>query len=208
VLADFYLKGGRWVEALAAMDAAPPLQGPFSFPASTDRALRHYAEAVLLEPTNPDYHVSLGRLYRERQGNYDRADREFRLAVALHPVNAGVRYAVAVQYLLGARPEQSFEQAAVLASIDESYRIEDGSAVDVQAREKRTPWYLSRLERSYLSKALEIAWRSSGKNAARVAGIVPSNPDAREAARLFFEHKGIDYDGLAEKNNEGKGEQS
>jgi hypothetical protein len=138
----------------------------------------------------------MGQVYRERNGPFDKADREFQLAVGLHPINAELRYAVAMEYLLQSQREKTLDQAKMLARIDESYRMDDDDPGCILAREKRAPWYMSRLAGSYLFKSMEIAWRASGKDAAKVAAIVPDNVDAQETARLFFEFKGIDYKGL------------
>jgi hypothetical protein len=48
------------------------------------------------------------------------------------------------------------------------------------------------LSRSFLFKALEIAWRASDRDKMAVLKIAPSNADASEVVRLFMEWKGIE----------------
>jgi tetratricopeptide (TPR) repeat protein len=194
-LSDIHLQAALWAKAMHNMDV-PPVAGIGSSGMSLDLARKHLERAVFLDPLNADYHLALGRLFRESDGVLDRADREFQLAVGLHPVNVQLRYAVAREYLLQGEMEKALGQAEMLARIDESYRMDDDDPGCVLARERRSPWYISRLAGSYLIKSMEIAWRASGKDAEKVAAIVPDNIDAQETARLFFEFKGIDHEGL------------
>ena len=196
--ADIYFKTALWVQTMQRMEK-PLAAGMSSSRDYLERAVTYLEQAILLEPTNPDYHLALGRLYGEKDRNFEGADREYQLAVRLYPVNANIRYAVAIEYLLKSQPEKTIIQAKELAGFDETYRLDSDNPAELLAREKRSSWYLARLVRSYLFKSMEIVWRASGKDAAKVAAIVPDNVDAREASRLFFELKGIEYDDEADK---------
>ena len=194
-LADFHLQAALWAKAMQNMDV-PAVAGIPPSEVSLEKASKHLERAIFLDPLNFEYHMALGRLFRQSDGVFDRADREFELAVALYPINAQLRYAVAMEYLLQSQMEKALGHARMLARIDESYRMDDEDPGSILARQKRSPWYISRLAESYLIKSMEIAWRASGKDAKKVAALVPDNIDAQETARVFFEFKGIDYEGL------------
>jgi tetratricopeptide (TPR) repeat protein len=168
------LKAGVPASALSGRDAA-------------DRAFFHLRQAIKLEPTNPDYHLALGRLYDTGRGDPNLAAGELRKAVDAFPVNAPLRYSVAMQYLLTGRNGDALEQARRLARLDDSYILRK-SEYHTDMIERQTPGYLSMLAGSYLYSALEIAWRVS-RDPEVVKGIAPDNPDADRVVQLFLASK-------------------
>ena len=188
-LADIYVRLGKWAESMNAVNAHLPAN---ALPAKEafENAIRYLKMSVSREPANPDYHLALGQLYNEIDDSGALSEKEFAKALALAPVNASLRYAVAAQHLLADRKGDAIEQAGILARIDDSYILPESIQKTLMS-ERRTPAYLSRLYGSYLFKALEIAWRAS-KDIEVVKGIAPDNPDAKEVVRLFSEWKGIE----------------
>lgn len=144
---------------------------------------------MAFEPTNPDYHLALGRLYDSDRGDPNLAAGELRRAVNAYPVNAPLRYSVAMQHLLSGRKGDALEQARLLAKIDDSYIIRKPEH-KTDMIERQTPGYLSMLAGSYLYSALEIAWRVS-KDPEVVKGIAPDNTDAARVVQLFLASRRI-----------------
>lgn len=171
-LSDIYSKLGRWAENMDAVNAPLPADAPSSQEAFRT-AIKYLNKAISLEPTNPDYHLALGRLY-DAAGDRPYSDNEFQRALKAYPVNAPLRSAVAKHYLLTGKNGDALEQARILAKIDESYRASNPARLA-----------------SYLFGAFEIAWRVSGDTEV-VKGMAPDNPDAKEVLRLFLEWKGIE----------------
>ena len=189
-LADIYVRLGKWAESMNAVNAPLPAN-VLSSKEAFENSIRYLKMAISREPANPDYHLALGQLYDETDDSGGAlSEKEFAKALALAPVNASLRYAVAEQHLLADRKGDAIEQAGILAGIDDSYILPE-SIQKTLISERRTPAYLSRLYRSYLFKALEIAWRAS-KDIEVVKGIAPDNPDAKEVVQLFSEWKGIE----------------
>lgn len=188
-LADIYVRLGKWAESMNAVNAHLPANALPSKEAF-ENAIRYLKMSVSREPANPDYHLALGQLYNEIDDSGALSEKEFAKALALAPVNASLRYAVAAQHLLTGRKGDAIEQAGILARIDDSYIFPESIQKTLMS-ERRTPAYLSRLYGSYLFKALEISWRAS-KDIEVVKGIAPDNPDAKEVVRLFSEWKGIE----------------
>lgn len=187
-LAEIYARLGIWSETMESLKArlpanAIPRQEAF------ESAVKCLEKAVSLEPTNPDYHLSLGQLYDKVRGDTRLADRELKRAADSYPVSAPLRYVLAMHYLLSESKGNALEQARVLARIDDSYiTLESAPKADIM--ERQTPGYLSMLSQSYLYSSLEIAWRVS-KDPEVVKGIAPDTPDAAQVVQLFTEARGI-----------------
>jgi tetratricopeptide (TPR) repeat protein len=189
-IADLYTRLGKWAETMQAFNAPLPVGMPTGRDAAA-KALFHLKRAVKLEPTNPDYHLALGKLYDTDAGDPNLAAGELRKAVDGYPVNAPLRYAAAMQHLLSGRKGDALEQARILAKIDDSYIIRDPER-SADMIERQTPGYLSRVTGSYLYSALEIAWRVS-KDPEVVKGIAPATPDAARLVKIFLEARKIKY---------------
>ncbi|MBI4653446.1 MAG: hypothetical protein HY752_00365 [Nitrospirae bacterium] len=189
-LSDIYSMLGRWAESMDAV-AEPLPAGAVSAKEAFENSARYLKKAVYLEPANPDYHLALGKLYDRNISNARLAEKEFAKAVAAAPVNAPMRYAIAMHYLLTGRKGEALEQARILAKIDDSYQTSPENIRKKIMSETMHPTNLSRLYNSYLFAALEIAWRIS-KDKKVIKGIAPDNPDAEMAVQLFFEWKGIE----------------
>lgn len=190
-LSGIYSKLGRWAVNMESLKAQLP-EKAVSGKEAFENAHKYIDKAISLEPTNPDYHLALGKLYDEKLSDSLLAEREFKKALLAYPVNAPLRYAVARHYLLTGRKGDALEQARILAGIDESYTFSDPESIEAKLMaERRTPAYLSKLYRSYLFGAFEIAWRVS-EDKDVVKGMAPDNPDAREVVRLFLEWKGVE----------------
>ncbi|MFO7667338.1 MAG: O-antigen ligase family protein [Desulfobacterales bacterium] len=183
-LSEIYARLGTWSETMESLRAPLPANA-IPTREAFEAAVKYLEKAVSLEPTNPDYHLALGQLYDRAGGDARLADRELKRAAEAYPVNAPLRYALAMHYLLSGRKGDALEQARVLARIDDSYIIHE-SELKAEIMERQTPGYLSWLSRSYLYSALEIAWRVS-KDPEVVKGIAPDIPDAARVVQLFME---------------------
>ena len=188
-LSDLSARMAAWAEAMKTMNAHVP-SGGTPLPSGSDEAVRLLLQAIALEPTNADYHLALGQLYRDRN-QQEPMNRELQLAGQAGPVKAGLQYAIAVQFLLAHQPEKAVEQAGIVAARDDSYVIYDPLLLKTM-REQRNADYVALLSGSYLLQAFEITWRASGRDREAVKRIVPDNEQAREVARIFWEAKAIE----------------
>jgi len=188
-IADLYTRLGKWSETMQSFKASLPAGAPTGRGAA-DKALFHLKRAVTLEPINPDYHLALGRLYDSDRGDPNLAAGELRKAVDAYPVNAPLRYSVAMQHLLSGRKGDALEQARLLAKLDDSY-ILSNPELKTDMIERQTPGYLSMLAGSYLYSAFEIAWRAS-RDPEVVKGIAPDHPDAARVVQLFLASRRIE----------------
>ncbi len=184
-LADLYSRLGKWSKIMQSLNASIPASA-ISPAAADEKALFHLRRAVLLEPTQPDYHLALGMLYDSR-GDAGPAAEELKKAEKAYPVNAPLRYALAMHYLTTGRKGDALEQARMLATIDDSYILKD-SLQKKDILERQPPGYIAMLSRSYLYGALEIAWRVS-KDPEVVKGIAPDTADATPVVQLFLNNK-------------------
>jgi tetratricopeptide (TPR) repeat protein len=182
-LAELYMRLGKWAETMQSLKAPLPSGAPTGKTA-TDQAISHLKRAIALEPANPDYHLALGRVYSSVPEFQSLAAPELKKAAAAFPVNAPLRYFVAMQYLLSGSRGDAIEQARILAKIDDTYILHDPEK-HADMIERQTPGYLAMLSGSYLYSALEIAWRAS-KDIEVVKGIAPDNPDAAPVLQLFL----------------------
>jgi tetratricopeptide (TPR) repeat protein len=155
---------------------------------TSEKALFHLKKAISLEPTNPDYHLALGKLY-DAGGEPDQAEKELKKAAAAYPVNAPLRYSLAMHYLLTGRKGDALKQARILAKIDDGYILRK-SLQKSYVMERQSPGYLSLLSNSYLYSALEIAWRVS-RDTQVIRGIAPDTPEASQVVQLFMEKRNI-----------------
>jgi tetratricopeptide (TPR) repeat protein len=185
-LSEIYTRIGLWSETMESLKAPLP---PDTLPSrdAYQKAIQCLERAIYLEPTNPDYHLTLGKLYDRLQVNSQMSGRELKRAEAAYPCSAPVRQALAMQYLLSGKNGEALKQARALAEIDDTYILPE-SAQKTTLREIRPPEYLQMLSKSYLYSALEIAWRAS-YNPEEVKGITPDNPDAAQVLQLFLERK-------------------
>jgi tetratricopeptide (TPR) repeat protein len=184
-LSDIYSRLGKWSEIMLSFNAPIP-DGAILPRVAADKALFHLLRAVALDPTYPDNHFALGRLYDNR-GEPGLADSELKKAAAAFPVNAPLRYALAIHYLSSGRNEDALEAARSLAMIDDSYIIAE-SVQKADILERQPPSYISTLTSSYLYGAMEIAWRVSGDlNVAK--RIAPDSPDAAPVVQWFINNR-------------------
>ena len=184
-LSDLYNRLGKWSEIMQSLNAPLPADALSPRDAS-EKVLFHLRRAVALEPAHPDVHLALGLLYDNR-GDPGPASEEFRKAATAYPVNAPLRYALAIHYLTSGRKGDALEQARLLAKTDDSYIIAD-SAKKAYILERQPPEYIAMLTRSYLYGALEIAWRVSADFEV-VKGISPDTPDAAPVLQWFINSK-------------------
>ncbi len=187
-LADMYSRLGEWAQTMESLRAPLPA-GALSNKEAWDHAIACLQKAVLLNPTNPDYHLAIGLLYDKAGRDPRMADKELKRAADAYPLSVPLRYVLAMNYLLSGRKGDALEQARVTATIDDSYIISDSIRKN-DTIERRPPGYLSMLSRSYLFGALEIAWRVS-KDPEVVKGITPDTPDAAPVLQLFMETRNI-----------------
>lgn len=187
-IADLYTRLGTWSETMQSLKAKLPADAPTGKEAA-DKALLQLKRAVALEPTNPDYHLALGRLYDTTQSDPNLAATELRKAVNAFPVNVPLRYSAAMHHLQTGRKGDALENARLLAKQDDSYILQDPE-FKTDMIERQTPGYLSMLAGSYLYAALDIAWRAS-KDPEVVKGIAPDNPEAARVVQLFLASRRI-----------------
>ncbi len=189
-LFDIYLRLAKWASVMEITKGALPPDA-FSKEEAFKKAEESMRIAIALDPLNPDYRLAFARFWGAADGSREKAVRELHLAVEAAPMNAPLRYELALRYLLLGDKDNALEHARVLARIDESYRLYNDPA-GPSAAPRRDSWYVSHLAGSYLAKSMEISWRASGKKINQVRSIVPDNPDAQQALLLFLESKGIE----------------
>ena len=187
-LSALYFRIGAWTDDMEGFGEPLPA-GALAKNAAFQKAWECLSAAVGLEPLNPDYHLALGRL-TEAMG-LPSSSREYEAAAQIAPHNAGLRYAVAMRYLLSGRKAEALKHAEALAAMDDSYLVPESSAKQLTL-ERRTPAYLSAVTNSYLMKALELGWRASNKDIGIVRNMVPTGEEAWEVWRLFRERQGLD----------------
>jgi tetratricopeptide (TPR) repeat protein len=188
-LADLYLRLGNWASVMDSLGEPLPAEAPTKSE-SYDRALFQLTAAVARDPADPDLHFQLARAYRADDQPL-KAKQELGTAILAAPYNSALRYSVASQYLLWHDNTQALVHAKALASMDDSYHLPDYPVYRIM-REQRTQAYLARLSNSYLFRALEIAWRASGRDMETVRSMVPKDEEAQEVWNLFQEWKGVD----------------
>jgi tetratricopeptide (TPR) repeat protein len=185
-LSDIYDRIGSWSENMELMNAPLPAGAPVSKETS-EHAIASIREAITRQPTNPDNHLAYGHLLL-KINKIDDARSEYGKSVNAYPNNSALRYAVALEYLAGVMNADAMMQAKELAWIDDSYMTMNADKKQ-PIHEQRATSYLNRLYGSYLFKAFEIVWRTSGSNMDVVRSIVPNNNGALDAFELFAESK-------------------
>lgn len=162
-LSEIYLRLGTWAAAMEGMKTPLPIGAPSSREAFEKASLFLHA-AIRREPTNPDFHYALGCLYDMIDKNSGLPEKELARAIMAYPVNAPLRYAVAMQHLNAGRRGDALEHAAILVKIDDTG--------------------------AWMFRAFEIAWRAS--NDPRVVkGLAAGNPEVMDMAQKFLASKGI-----------------
>lgn len=153
-------------------------------------AIKDIRKAISLEPTNPEYHLALARLYAGSPEAEAFAKSELDAAVKAYPVNASLRQAVAGRYLLAGMKGEAIAEARALARLDVIYLVPEyikGTIYEEAWRAEN----IRRIYRSYLFAAFELAWRASGDKDV-VSGISPDNPEAKEVLDVFLEWRDIE----------------
>ena len=189
---DLYLRLYKWLSLLESLGVELN-----SVELTIEDAFRHanvaLTRAITLEPTNPDYHLTLARLEMEPLGDSVLAEKELQRAVEVSPLSAPIRYKVVMEHLLAGNNGFALEHARALATMSGKYTVP--SHIRGTQREESYPFMSHRsMFKSYLFAAFEAAWRASGDPEV-VMGIAPENPYANEALALFFEWRGIVVDG-------------
>lgn len=169
-LSEAYTRIGNWA-AVEVIHAPLPV-GSMNSRDAYHRAGHYLKAAITSDPSNPNYHFVLGSLYDIADRDSGRAEKELSRAISAYPVNAPLRYAVALAHLKAGRRGDALEHAAVLAG------MEDDNLSPLTA---------------YFPKALEIGWRASG-NPEVVKGLSPGTPQARKLTESFFLLKGIKHE--------------
>ncbi len=168
-VSELYLRIGIWAMAMETMNAPLPsgLLSSKDFFVKADAALK---TAITLEPTNPDYHFALGTLYDILDKYNGLSEKELSRAIVAYPINASLRYAVALQHLKSGRRGDALEHATALAMLEGS-----------------SP---SEVSPGWLFKAFEIAWRAT-EDSQVVQGISPETPQALKVLKQYLEWKRI-----------------
>ncbi len=162
-LSELYIRLGTWAAAMEGMNAPLPV-GALSSKAAFEKAALCLLAAIRHEPTNPDCHYALGCLYDLTDQNSGLSEKELDRALAAFPVNAPLRYAVAMEHLNAGRGGDALEQADVLMKIDDAG--------------------------AWTFRTFEIAWRASSDPRV-VRGLAAGNPEAEDIAQKFLASKGI-----------------
>jgi hypothetical protein len=185
-MADLSARLAGWGETMQAL-GQPVSEEILSVAELWGRAERALMAAVALDPANPDHHLARGWLFANRDDAAQAAELE--RAARLSPINSPLRYEVAFQYLSAGNQQKALEHARALARNDDSYQIPDRGMGLI--RQQRSAWYIGHLSSSYLSQALEIAWRCGIRSPGALAAMVPDNPEAQDALSFFLEQKGV-----------------
>jgi O-antigen ligase/tetratricopeptide (TPR) repeat protein len=181
-IADLYQRIGNWTKVMASLNAPLPTTA-LATDVAFREVLQHLQRAIRLEPIQPDYHLSLGMFY-DQTGEPEKATEALQKAAMAYPVNAPLRYAIAMQSLISGRYGDALAHARVLAAIDDSYILRD-SVEKADLLERQPPGYIALIRSSYLYGALEIAWRIS-HDPQVVMGIAPDTADAAPVVALFL----------------------
>ena len=166
--ADLNIHLGNWAQVLESI-GLPLSEGAPRSAESFQKAEAALNEAIKLEPMNADNHFALAVLYDDVDSLSGRSEKELERATKAYPVNASLRYAVAVQHLMNGRAGQALEQATVLAKL--AGAAESGPA------------------RSQLFSAFEIAWRAT-KDMQVVQGLCPDEPETLKVLDEYMKWKG------------------
>jgi tetratricopeptide (TPR) repeat protein len=129
------LRAGNWeILARTYRTIIPLAQGADTF------AAQSYAQAVALDPYNPNTRIALGGLYYAA-GNFETAIRIFELAVTTKPDLANSHYNLAYAYREAGRYDQAINQMTlVLSLIDKSsndYQIATQALEDMQSKKSQ-----------------------------------------------------------------------
>jgi O-antigen ligase/tetratricopeptide (TPR) repeat protein len=188
-LGSIYSRLGKWMVVMKGMNSRVS-ENTEHWEEAYDSSTGYLLSAVMLEPTNPWHHLSLGQINDIRGENPDVSEREFGRALMLAPTDISLRYTIATHYLLNGKEGDALEQARNVAFLDTSYLPPDTIRGFLMS-EMMTPAHISRMYNSYLFKALEIAWRIT-RDPHVVKGISPDTKEAKEVVRLFLESKGYE----------------
>ncbi len=188
-LSSIYSRLGKWMVVMKGMNSTIP-ENTGHWVEAYDGSMRYLMSAVLLEPTNPWHHLSLGQIYEVRGENPGLSEKEFNRALLLAPTDISLRYSIATHYLLTGKEGDALEQARQIAMMDTEY-LPPRSIRGNLMSEMMTPAYNTMLYNSYLFKGLEIAWRIT-RDPHVVKGIAPDTAEAKNVVRLFLESKGYE----------------
>lgn len=188
-LGDYYMKLGKWAQGKEQIGLPLP-QGALSSKDAYESAMAELKQAIELEPADPDHHLAMGTLLDAMKADPALSEKEYERAAQAFPVNAPLRYAIIQQYVNTGRSGAALEHTRILALIDDTYKLSD--KVDKkEILETRPRYYLTKISKSFLFYALEIAW-SVSKDVQVVKGIVPENDEAKVVSEYFFELNNID----------------
>ncbi|MFZ3071748.1 MAG: hypothetical protein WA162_00690 [Thermodesulfobacteriota bacterium] len=189
--AELRARLGKWKEIVTALKGGEDY-GNLVTDGEYPAAIEDIRKAIFLEPTNPEYHLALAKLYAGSPGGEASAKNELERAVKAYPVNAPLRQAVANQYLLAGMKGEAIAEARELARLDVIYLVPEyikGSIYEEAWRSET----ISRIHGSYLFAAFELVWRASGDRDV-ISGIAPDNPEAKEVLDAFFEWRGLEQE--------------
>jgi len=95
-----------------------------------------FAEAVKLDPKNPDPHVNLGNLFDDLRRAAD-AEREYRAAIAIDPKGISASYNLGLLLMAGGRPAEAepvFRRILANGSTDSDVRLGLIESLDAQGK--------------------------------------------------------------------------
>lgn len=188
-LGAFYLKLGRWAQDIESYGLPLP-KGALPSKDAYELAKVEFERAIELEPLDPYNHFDFGVLLDLMKAAPELSEKEYERAAQGYQVNAPLRYAIMQQYFRTGRAGHALEYARKLAAVDDTYLLSD-KYDKKEIIELRPRHYMTKVSKSYLFKALEMAWRVT-KDAQVVKGIAPDNEEARAVMEYFFDLNNID----------------
>jgi predicted Zn-dependent protease len=137
-----------------------------------------FAEAIRLQPANPDYHFDLGDVLAQQE-KWDSALREYETALRFQPRNPQYRTAIAQVYCATDKARQALaimEQVVAEFGDDEVFRYYLAVALHDSAVESMSEFSDGHLPTSEAQVAI------AERHAARIEGLRIDNSDTRELA--------------------------
>lgn len=183
-LGDLYSRMWKWSAIMRNLNAPLPVM-EFSFQDTAEQAMTHLQHASTLEPTNPDIHLALGKLYASAIKDMRRSTDELKKAEHAFPHNAPLRYVLAMHYRMSGNIPEALAQARALAGIDDTHILPESIGKADMLRHQ-PPEYIAMLKRSYLYHALNIARDLTGDPDV-IRSMTPATPDAEAVCSLVLD---------------------
>jgi len=183
-LSNYYAKLGNRAKIEEFLGMPKP-QGMLLSKDYFELAIEELRLAIGVAPVDYEAHLTMGVIFDSMKASPELSEEAYERAAKVFPVNVLVRYAIVRQYLSTDRPGRALEHARALAAADDTYKLPD-TIYKKEIMEIRPGHYQTKITKSYLYKALDVAWRVS-KDRQVVKGIVPNNDEAKVVLETFFD---------------------